>query len=216
MSGHDRVWLPSEAVNPEEVYTRGWIETDREMGSRKHVRLPGWMRLIPGFVLLCDWCLLCYTFDGMVSAASSSPAWDLAAGVSLATVAMASMYGCLVTAGQRLRAYKGHNGMVSIREADVKTLRLVFSSILGLAILGAVTFITMRSLVGMLIALLLSTLVFTANCLLIGICAHDGSNELHRLNKLARGHDNGESESSPAGPVAEGAPVVPHVGCQRR
>lgn len=182
---------------PEETYTRAWIETDWEMGSRKHNRLPCWLRHIAKMALLFDWCLLAYYFEGMARATLRGPAWSIACGALLATIVAATAFSYLVSTGRRLRTYKNHDGTVSVREADALTQILLITAVAGLAILGTIAFFFTRSqmvyllgppldLASLITALASSVLVFSGNCLIIGIYAKDGSNELHRLNKLSR------------------------------
>lgn len=192
--GGDR---PVEEILQDEAAQRAQIETERRDGSRKHHRLPAWIRHIPKLVMVFDFCLLLYFFSGVTDVNWVAPlSAALLFALLLAATVTAPAYGLFSYTGHQLRLYKDHSGAVRLGEADGLTKIATAACVVGIAILSSLMFVRMHAEVinalgsrasgtAILIALTLATVSVLANFLVIGIHAHDGSYEVDRLNKLS-------------------------------
>ncbi|MGH3195622.1 MAG: hypothetical protein ACRDNT_06740 [Streptosporangiaceae bacterium] len=184
-------------IQQDEIAQRAQIEAETQRGSRKHHRLPGWLRRVPKLVLLFDFFLLLYFFAGITDVNWSSPlSAVLAFAVLLAAMVTVLSYGFLSFTGHRMRSHKDHSGAVRLDQLDdlSKASMLVAVAIVG--ILAALMFTRMRIEVvyalgpgsggaALMIALTLATVSAAANFLVVGIHALDGSDQVERLNKLS-------------------------------
>ncbi len=188
---------PAVEIQQDEIAQRAQIEAETQRGSRKHHRLPGWLRRVPKLVLLFDFFLLLYFFAGITDVNWSSPlSAVLAFAVLLAAMVTVLSYGFLSFTGHRMRSHKDHSGAVRLDQLDdlSKASMLVAVAIVG--ILAALMFTRMRIEVvyalgpgsggaALMIALTLATVSAAANFLVVGIHALDGSDQVERLNKLS-------------------------------
>lgn len=183
-----------------EAGLRAQIEAEVRRGSRKHHRLPRWMRWIPKLVAGLDFCLFLYFFTGITGAHWADPLSPRPAfAVGLAVMVTALSYGCSSTAGRRMRAYKNHDGAVSLRELGTSTKAATGIAAAAIVAISALTFIQIHA--GILYALgpggaalaLLSSLVTAmlaalSNFLAITVRALDGSDETALLASLSAIH----------------------------
>jgi hypothetical protein len=198
-------WVPhpdggkvtAEEAQQEAIAERARIENDTKQGSRKHLRVPGWLRHVPRLVLLFDFFLLLYFFAGITDVNWQSPlSANLAFAILLAAMVTVLSYGFLSFTGHRMRTHKDHSGAVPIGELDFLSKTAVAAALLVIAILATLMFTRMRTEViyalgpasgsaALVIALTLAVVSVAANLLVVGIHAHDGSDQVERLNKLS-------------------------------
>ncbi len=175
---------------------RAQIEADRRNGSRMHNRLPRWMARIPRIVFGFDFCLLLYFFTGISDVNWASPlSWAMAFAVLLAAAVTVLAYGLFWFSGHRMRSYKDHAGAVHLSTMDAFTKAALGGSAMGIVVLAMLMFVRMRTEVmyalgpdagtADLVALTLAVVSGLANFLTISVHAHDGSDQVDRLNRLS-------------------------------
>ena len=186
-----------EEAQREAVAERRRIEEDVRHGSRKHNRVARWQRHLPQFVLLFDFCLLLYFFAGITDVNWVDPMTaNLGFAVVLAAMVTLLSYGFLSFTGHRLRIQKDHSGSVPIHELDGSSRAALVGAAVITVILAALMFTRMRTEVlyalgpsvggtAIVIALTLAVVSAAANVLVVMIHAHDGSQQVDRLNKLS-------------------------------
>ncbi len=181
----------------DEEEQRDQITRETAMGSRKHRRLPRWQRWIPKFVLFFDFCLLLYFFAGVTNVDWQSPlSMSLAFATALAAMVTVLAYGFLAFTGHRMRSHKNHAGTVHPDELDGLTKTAFAAAMTVVAVVAALMFFRIHSEVvsalgpgagatALVIPLAVAVVSAVANYLVILIHALDGSDEVHRLDKLA-------------------------------
>lgn len=174
-------------------------EIDKETAarSRKHRRLPGWMRSIPKYVLAFDFGLLLYFFAGITNVNWSSPlSLALAFAVVLAAMVTLLSYGFFSFTGLRLRSHKNHAGTIHREDLDDITRAAFVIAVGVIAVLATLMYLRLRAEVldalggqaqttALVIAVAVAVVNAVANSLVIGIHALDGSDQTHRLDKLS-------------------------------
>jgi hypothetical protein len=186
-----------EEILRDEAAQRTQIEEETGQGSRKHLRLPPWLRRIPKFVLAFDFGLLLYFFSGITNVNwASALSLALATAILLAGMITVLSYGFLAFTGHRLRTHKSDEGTVHRDELDGFTKAAFGAALVVIAVLSALMFFRMRTEVlyalgtqawstAMVIAVALAVVSAAANFLVIGIYALDGSDQVARLEKLS-------------------------------
>jgi hypothetical protein len=181
----------------DEQAQRDQITRETAMGSRKHHRLLRWQRWIPKFVLLFDFCLLLYFFAGITNVDWQSPvSMNLGFATTLAAMVTLLAYGFLAVTGHRMRSHKNHAGTVHLDELDGFTRAMFVTSMAVLTVVASLMFLRIRSEVigalgpgagttALVIPLAVAMVSAVANYLVVLIHAFDGSDEVHRLDKLA-------------------------------
>ncbi|HEY6791243.1 MAG TPA: hypothetical protein VI365_28435 [Trebonia sp.] len=204
-AGHragDRVRHPdggrdtAERLDQAGTALRAQIAAEILDGSRRHVRLPKWIRHIPKLVLAVDFTLLLYFFAGITDVDWASPL-SAYLGFAILLAAMVTMlsYGFLAFTGYRLRTYKDHSGAIAYRDLDGLTRVACGSATCGAVMIAVLMFIRMRVEVldalgpagwvtADTIALVLAAVSAMANFLVAAIHALDGSDEVARLDAL--------------------------------
>lgn len=180
----------------DEAAQQAQVAAETAQGSRKHQRLPGWIRLLPKLVLALDFGLLLYFFAGItgVNWANLSSA-ALVAAVASAAIVTTLLYGFLGFAGSRLRGHKNHSGSIAIGGLDGLTRTACGAVAAGVAVIAVLMLIRMRtevlaalgpqsSAAALMIALVLAVVSLLANYLVVIIRALDGSAETARLDSL--------------------------------
>ncbi len=181
----------------DEEAQRAQISHETAMGSRKHRRLHRWQRWIPKLVLFFDSALLLYFFAGITNVYWQSPlSMNLAFAAALAAMVTVLAYGFLAVTGHRMRAYKNHIGTVHLDELDGFTRAAFWTAMTVITVVAALMFLRIRSEVlgalgsragvtALVIPLAVAVVSAVANYLVVLIHALDGSDEVHRLEKLA-------------------------------
>jgi hypothetical protein len=181
----------------DQTHQRAQIAADIAEGSRKHQRLPRWMRKMPMLVLLVDFSLLLYFMAGITNVNWVKPASvSLAFAVSLAAMMALLSYGFLNFTGHRLRAHKGHSGGIHFDALDRLTKTTAWLAGADIAAITTIMFTRMRSEVlyalgphawatALIIALMLAVVGALANFLIVAIRAIDGSDEVDRLESIS-------------------------------
>jgi hypothetical protein len=176
---------------------RKLINRQMSMGSRKHRRLASWIRWIPKFVLVFDFCLLLFFFGGITNVDWSSPlSANLVFAVALDAMVTVLSYGFLTYTGHRMRSYKTHAGTLHLSDMDGFTQAAFGTAIAVISALAVMMFIRMRAevlgAVGarggvtvLVVPLAVAVVSAVANYLVVAIHAHDGSDEAARLDRLA-------------------------------
>jgi outer membrane protein OmpA-like peptidoglycan-associated protein len=176
----------------DEAVLRAEIAAETARGSRKHQRLPRWIRQLPKLVLAFDYCLLLYFFAGITDVDWTSPlSVNLAFAVLLAAVVTTLSYGFLAVAGHRLRGYKDHSGAIVTGNFDGLTRTACGTAAAGMVVIAALIFIRMRALVldafgpqarpvALVIALALAAVSLLPNILVVAVAALDGSADTTR------------------------------------
>jgi len=176
---------------------RQLINHETAMGSLKHRRLPRWQQWIPKYVLFFDFALLLYFFAGITNVNWQSPlSVNLAFATILAAMVTVLAYGFLAFTGHRMRSYKNHAGAVHLAELDGFTKAAFRTALTVITVLAALMFLRVRSEVidalgpqavvtGLVVPLAVAVVSGVANYLVVLIHIFDGSDEVHRLNKLA-------------------------------
>jgi len=185
------------ATAQDEAEQRARIAADRAMGSRRHERLPGWLRQVPKLVMVGDLGLLMYFFSGITDVNWAEPlSAELCFAVLLASVMTVLAYGFFSFTGHRLRSYKDHSGAVRAGRFDGFTKLAIAGSVVGISVVAGLMFARMHAEVSyalgpgcgstaLLVALALAAVSVLANLLVIAVHAHDGSDEADRLDRLA-------------------------------
>jgi hypothetical protein len=120
----------------------------------------------------------------------------MAFATALASMVTVLAYGFLAFTGHRMRSHKNHAGAVHLNELDSFTRAAFGTALTVIAVLAALMFFRIRSEVidalgaqagvtALVIPLAVATVSAAANYLVILIHTFDGSDEVHRLNKLA-------------------------------
>ena len=176
---------------------RAQIAADIERGSRKHQRLPRWIRHTPKLVLLFDFSLLLYFMAGITNVDWVKPMpVSLAFAVALAAMVTTLSYGFLSFTGNRLRTHKDHSGKIPFNLLDGFTKTTFWFAASEIAVITAIMFSRIQSEVlyalgphawatALAIALILAVVGGLANLLVVAICALDGSDQVARLNSLS-------------------------------
>lgn len=192
--GGERTVAETQADEEEQ---RQQVNRERAMGSLKHRRLPRWQHWIPKFVLFFDLSLLLYFFAGITNVDWQSPlSISMAFAAVLAAMVTVLAYGFLAFTGHRMRSHKNHAGTVHFDELDSFTRAALGTALTVITVLAALMFFRIRSEVidalgaqagvtALVIPLAVAVVSAAANYLVILIHAFDGSDEVHRLNKLA-------------------------------
>ena len=192
--GGERTVADTQADEEEQ---RQQINRETAMGSLKHRRLPHWQHWIPKYVLFFDFTLLLYFFAGITNVDWQSPmSTNLAFAIALAAMVTVLAYGFLAFTGHRMRSHKNHAGTVHLDELDGFTKAAFGTAMTLITVLAALMYLRIRSEVidalgpqagvtALVIPLAVAAVSAVANCLVILIHAFDGSDEVHRLNKLA-------------------------------
>ncbi len=186
-----------EAILRAEECQRGQIELDIGNGSRKHQRLPSWISKVSKLVLLLDFCLLLYFFARIADVNWRRPfSANPVAAVALSALLAGLTYGFLAFTGQRMRAHKNHAGTVYLDELDGFT-KAALGAAIALAIILAIAMFTwtrvqlsyalgpQAGFTAVIVAAAMGVVNAAANCLVIGVHAVDGSDQVARLNKLS-------------------------------
>lgn len=188
---------PVDEILRYEAAQRAKIDGETGDGSRKHLRLPRWIRWIPKYVLAFDFCLLLYFFAGITNVDwSSAPSMALAFAAVLAAMVTVLSYGFLAFTGHRLRNHKNHAGTVHHDELDGFTKVILVVAIAVIVIIATLMFLRMRTevlyalgaqagMTALVIAVALATVSAAANFLVIAIQALDGSDQTARLDQLS-------------------------------
>jgi hypothetical protein len=181
----------------DEEQQRRQINRETAMGSLKHRRLPRWQHWIPKFVLFFDFALLLYFFAGITNVNWQSPV-SMSTGFAIALSGMVTVlaYGFLAFTGHRMRSHKDHAGTVHLDAVDDFTKATFGTALTVITVLATLMFLRIRSEViaalgsqagvtALVIPLAVAVVSAVANYLVVLIHAFDGSDEVHRLNKLA-------------------------------
>jgi hypothetical protein len=188
---------PVEGILQHERAQRLQIDDETANGSRKHRRLPPWMRWIPKFVLAFDFCLLLYFFAGITDVDWSSPmSVALAFATVLAAMVTVLSYGFLAFTGVRLRGHKNHAGTIHREDVDGFTRGAVGIAVVVIAVIASLMFLRMRTevmyalgpsaqITALVIAVAVAVVSAVANFLVIAVHALDGSDQTARLDKLS-------------------------------
>ena len=180
-----------------EAQLRSLIDVDREMGSRKHDRVPAWMRFLPRLVIMLDFCIFAYYFGEITDENWGSPlSAHLTLAILLGGTATTAIVGLLLCAGSRLRVYKDHSGVVRIRDIDALTGAMASGSFAMIAVFCALLFVRMRADIAdalgaaaaekaILIASMLAVVSAMGNVLVMVTRSRDGSDDLARLEALS-------------------------------
>jgi hypothetical protein len=192
--GGERTVAETQADEEEQ---RRQINRETALGSLKHRPLPRWQHGIPKLVLFFDSALLLYFFAGITNANWQSPlSVNMAFAIALAAMVTVLAYGFLAFTGHRMRSYKNHAGTVHLDELDSFTKAAFRTALTVIAVLAALMYLRIRSevigalgpqtgMTALVIPLAVAVVSAVANYLVILIHAFDGSDEVHRLNKLA-------------------------------
>jgi len=148
-------------------------------------------------VLFFDFCLLLYFFAGVTNVDWQSPlSMNLAFAIALAAMVTLLAYGFLAFTGHRMRSHKNHVGTVHLDELDGLTRAAFAAAMTVVTVVAALMFFRIHSEVvnalgpgagasALVIPLAVSVVSGVANYLVVLIHALDGSDEVHRLDKLA-------------------------------
>jgi hypothetical protein len=176
---------------------RKLINRHMSMGSGKHRRLASWIRWIPKLVLVFDFSLLLFFFGGITNVHWSSPlSENLVFAVALDAMVTVLSYGFLAYTGHRMRSYKTHAGTLHLSDMDGFTQAAFGIALAVITALAVMMFIRMRAeVLGALgaqagvtllvVPLAVAAVSAVANYLVVAIHAHDGSDEVARLERLA-------------------------------
>ena len=183
-------------IQEEQAALRAKIAAETDQGSRKHDRLPGWLRRIPAFVAICDFAVLLYFFGGVTNVDWSQPvSVSLALALVIAALVTGAGYSFFAVTGNRMRAHKDHAGTIPLGELDWLTLGAVGASAGGIVVLSTLMFVRMRAEVldtlgqqatttAAIVAAALAAVSLLANALVIMVHALDGSESVDRLEAL--------------------------------
>jgi hypothetical protein len=186
-----------EEILLHETAQRTEIDQETAAGSRKHRRLPGWLRSIPKYVLGFDFALLLYFFAGITNVDWSSPlSLALAFAILLAAMVTLLSYGFLSFAGHRLRSHRNHAGTIHREDLDAVTSGVFAVAIVVIVVLAVLMFQRIHveilyalgaeaQITAMLIATSVAVVNAVANFLVVAVHALDGSDQTARLDKLS-------------------------------
>jgi hypothetical protein len=188
---------PVEEILLQEKAQRAEIDLETACGSRKHCRLPRWMRSIPRYVLGFDLVLLLYFFAGITNVDWASPlSLALAFAVALAAMITLLSYGFLSFTGYRLRGHKNPAGTIHREDLDGITRIAFIVAAVVTAVLAVLMFLRIRAEVldalggqaqttAVVIAVAVAVVNAVANLLVVAIHALDGSDQVARLDSLS-------------------------------
>lgn len=186
-----------EDVLLHEAAQRAEIDRETAARSRKHHRLPRWVRSIPKYVLGFDFGLLLYFFAGITNVNWASPlSLALVFAAVLAAMVTLLSYGFLSFTGHRLRSHKNHAGTIHREDLDGITGASFIVAIVVTAVLAVLMFVRIKTEVlyalgaqaqttALLIAVAVAVVNAVANLLVVAIHALDGSDQTARLDKLS-------------------------------
>jgi hypothetical protein len=186
-----------EEILQYETAQRTQIDQELASGSRKHHRLPLWMRWIPKYVLGFDFCLLLYFFAGITDVNWVSPlSLPLAFATVLAAMVTVLSYGFLAFTGHRLRSHKNHAGTIHPEDLDGFTSASFGIAIVVVAVLAMLMFLRIRTevvyalgaqaqITALMIAVAVAVVSAVANFLVIAVHGFDGSDQVARLDELS-------------------------------
>jgi hypothetical protein len=156
-----------------------------------------WLASIPKVVLVVDFCLLTYFLAGVTDVDWASPvSMSVVFALLLSLLITVPCYGFLTFTGHRLRGCKDHTGTIRPANVDGVSAVAVAVALLLIGVVGTLMFARMRTEVGyalgsgsaqtaLLIALAVAVVSASANVLVIGVHALDGSNQTARLHALS-------------------------------
>lgn len=186
-----------EEIIAAEQAQRSKIDEETGAGSKKHQRMPRWIRWVPRFVLCFDFSLLLYFFAGITNVDWSSPL-STALGFAIVLAAMVTLlsYGLLAFTGHRLRGHKNHAGTIHADELDAVTKVIFAVATVVIVVIAMLMFLRMHTEVldalgpqaivtATAIAVAIAAVNAAANLLVIGIQALDGSDQVARLERLS-------------------------------
>ena len=188
---------PVEDVLLHEEAQRAQIDQETADGSRKHRRLPRWIRQIPKYVLAFDFCLLLYFFAGITDVNWASPlSLALAFAIVLGAMVTLLSYGFLAFTGHQLRSYKNHAGTIHPEDLDVFTRAAFGIAVIVVAVLAMLMFLRIRAevlnalgaqaqITALVIGVAVAVVSAVASFLVIAVHAFDGSDEAVRLDDLS-------------------------------
>jgi low affinity Fe/Cu permease len=193
VSHPDGGMITVEEVLTHETVQRDQIYQETAAGSRKHHRVPRWMRSIPKFVLCLDFGILLYIFSGITNVSWRNPlSLALAFAVVLATMVTLLSYGFLAFTGHRLRSHKNHAGTIHLADVDSSTTVAFILAMVVIAALAVLVYIRIYTALGsqaqgtaLVIAVAVGAINAAANVLVIAVHALDGSDQTARLDKLS-------------------------------
>jgi hypothetical protein len=148
-------------------------------------------------VLFFDFALLLYFFAGITNVDWQSPlSMNLAFATALAGMVTVLAYGFLGFTGHRMRNHKNHAGTVHLDELDGFTKAAFGTAMTVVTVVATLMFLRIHSEViyalgpqagvtALVIPLAIAVVSAVANYLVVLIHALDGSDEVHRLDKLA-------------------------------
>lgn len=186
-----------EEILGEERARRTEIDRDITTGSKKHHRLPRWLRSAPKWVLGFDFGLLFYFFSGITNVNWSNPlSLALAFAVALAAMVTLLSYGFLSFTGHRLRSRKNHDGTIFHEDVDGVTIFAFVISVAVIAVLAVLMFTRIRTEVlyalgnqaqftALVLAVAVGVVDAAANFLVISVHALDGSDETAYVDNLS-------------------------------
>ena len=186
-----------EEILAEERAWRSEIARDIAVGSKKHHRLPRWLRSVPKWVLGFDFGLLLYFFAGITNVDWDNPlSLALAFAVALAAMVTLLSYGFLSFTGHRLRSRKNHDGTIFNEDVDGVTAVAFIISVIVIAVIAVLMFTRIRTEVlyalgnqAQITALVLAAAVgvvdAAANSLVVFVHALDGSDQTAHVDNLS-------------------------------
>lgn len=186
-----------EEILAEERARRTEIEREVATGSKKHHRLPRWLRSVPRWVLGFDFGLLLYFFSGITNVNWNNPlSLALAFAAALAAMITLLSYGLLSFVGHRLRSRKNDNGTIFHEDVDGVTVVAVVISVVVIAVLAVLMFTRIRTEVlyalgnqaqttALILAAAVGVVDAAANFLVISIYGLDGSDQTAHVDKLS-------------------------------
>jgi hypothetical protein len=192
--GGERTVAETQADEEEQ---RQQIKAEVARGSLKHRPLSRWQHAIPKLVLGFDFILLLYFFAGITNVNWQSPlSASMGFAVILAAMVTVLAFGFLAYTGHQLRSYKNHAGRVHLSELDGFTMAAFGAAIVVIVVLAGLMYLRIRSevtdalgiqtgLTALAIPLAVAVVSAAANFLVVLIHTFDGSDAVHRLNKLA-------------------------------
>jgi hypothetical protein len=190
--GGERTVLDTHA---DEKAQREKIIRERDMGSRKHDRLPPWLRQIPKLVLLFNFVLVLYFFAEITNVDWQGPvSMGLAFASALAAMVTVSSFGFLAFTGHRLHYHKDHDGIPDA--LDGLTKAVAGAAMVVTAVLAVLMYVCIHSEIldalggqageiAFVVPLSAAVVGTAANSLVVLIYAMDGSEEVARLDMLA-------------------------------
>jgi hypothetical protein len=180
-----------------EARLRARVEHEKDRGSRRHQRLPRWMRWIPLGVSVFDFGLLLYFFAGITDVRWAEPLSSSSAVAALSAAGVTVLsYGFLAFVGRRIRTRKDHSGAVQLNELGASTGTAAGFSVAVTVAFAALGFTLMRAealnvlgaragFTTLALSLIWAAVTAGANLSAIAVYALDGSAEVTRLARLS-------------------------------